>query len=448
MSASHGIDAAESSAPRDEHYTNEHSSRRRRLRTDTPEPSFQRIRYPGDGLDYRRPVLSSAGNGTRDGSQVNGRHEGAAGEGNVRTHATVIDLTDDDFTEESQTSERPAPAPVRPAPAASSRAQRLPRFDRNIIDVEGVDDDEDLENNTSTRNLPGANYLALPPRTAAGTWTRPQFSSLRRPTRPPSPPAEMDEVEFVEARPRRGARIRQPSPRYMRPPHRLRSLTPYPDGLSEEGVIDLTAEEDDDDVVLLNSRRREGSDNSNDGGANAARPYSAVRDLRLMGPVAERLRDQGFEMGSRLLDRLQGMVRYEAAVNQPPPARDHTNQNHSGHRHHHHHRAANLHHHHRRNEAPRGFGNIRPGGIDIVMDHAMVGFDLGLEGGNRPPTPKYSPPPEPEAGFTRAPKEDEEVVCPNCGDELAVGEGEAKQEIWVVKACGHVRSTCVFMVVD
>jgi pre-mRNA-processing factor 19 len=75
------------------------------------------------------------------------------------------------------------------------------------------------------------------------------------------------------------------------------------------------------------------------------------------------------------------------------------------------------------------------------MDYDMTGFDLGLPGGNRPPTPKYSPPPEPEEGFTRGPGEDEVVVCPNCGDELAVGEGEVKQEIWVVKGCGHVSLT-------
>jgi hypothetical protein len=30
------------------------------------------------------------------------------------------------------------------------------------------------------------------------------------------------------------------------------------------------------------------------------------------------------------------------------------------------------------------------------------------------------------------------VVCPNCGDELAVGKDEIKQQIWVVKSCGHV----------
>ena len=80
-----------------------------------------------------------------------------------------------------------------------------------------------------------------------------------------------------------------------------------------------------------------------------------------------------------------------------------------------------------------GLGNL-PG----AMDYGMTGFDMGIQDGNRPPTPKYSPPPEPEKGFTRSPDEDEVVVCPNCGDELAVGVEEAKQEVWVVKGCGHV----------
>jgi pre-mRNA-processing factor 19 len=76
--------------------------------------------------------------------------------------------------------------------------------------------------------------------------------------------------------------------------------------------------------------------------------------------------------------------------------------------------------------------------MPIMMNYGMTAFDMGIEGGNRPPTPKYSPPPEPEAGFTRSPEENEVVVCPNCGDELAMGDSDVKQEVWVVKGCGHV----------
>jgi hypothetical protein len=68
-------------------------------------------------------------------------------------------------------------------------------------------------------------------------------------------------------------------------------------------------------------------------------------------------------------------------------------------------------------------------------------FDMGLPGGNRVPSPKYEPPKDAAPGFTRTPGEDEVVVCPNCGDELATGPDEMKQELWVIKACGHV--SCV-----
>lgn len=50
-----------------------------------------------------------------------------------------------------------------------------------------------------------------------------------------------------------------------------------------------------------------------------------------------------------------------------------------------------------------------------------------------------APSPAPE-GFTRTLGEDDAAVCPNCYWELGTGEGQ-KQEIWVAKPCGHVRSS-------
>lgn len=77
--------------------------------------------------------------------------------------------------------------------------------------------------------------------------------------------------------------------------------------------------------------------------------------------------------------------------------------------------------------------------IPGAMNYETTGFDLGFDGGpDRAPTPKYEPPPDPDLGFTRNPAEDEVVVCPNCGDELAMGETELKQQVWVIKHCGHV----------
>jgi hypothetical protein len=77
---------------------------------------------------------------------------------------------------------------------------------------------------------------------------------------------------------------------------------------------------------------------------------------------------------------------------------------------------------------------------DIMMNYEIAGFDMGF-GIVQPATPKYEPPPPAAKGFTRSPTEDEEVVCPNCGDELAVAKDEMKQQVWVVKACGHVSET-------
>ena len=77
-------------------------------------------------------------------------------------------------------------------------------------------------------------------------------------------------------------------------------------------------------------------------------------------------------------------------------------------------------------------------------------FDFGLQGFNlehpsrpverTPRLPTYNPPPAARAGFTRDLKEDDILVCPNCDDELGVGDNDIKRQVWVVKPCGHVSS--------
>ena len=75
------------------------------------------------------------------------------------------------------------------------------------------------------------------------------------------------------------------------------------------------------------------------------------------------------------------------------------------------------------------------GGVDVafeIPDFATPVFDTPP-----PRQPEYKPPsPAPER-FTRNVGEHDVVVCPNCGDELGTGD-EYKQQIWVVKQCGHV----------
>ena len=50
-------------------------------------------------------------------------------------------------------------------------------------------------------------------------------------------------------------------------------------------------------------------------------------------------------------------------------------------------------------------------------------------------------PPAPE-GFTMSPEEGDVLTCPNCDEELCTGDKPQKKQVWVIKACGHVRTSC------
>ncbi|KAI4279311.1 MAG: hypothetical protein LQ337_000342 [Flavoplaca oasis] len=80
---------------------------------------------------------------------------------------------------------------------------------------------------------------------------------------------------------------------------------------------------------------------------------------------------------------------------------------------------------------------ILPGDLDFVTQ----GFQMG-DVTNRqqpPPLPTYDAPSPAMQGFTRSPKEDDVLVCPMCGNELGTGKSERNRQVWVIKACGHVR---------
>lgn len=78
------------------------------------------------------------------------------------------------------------------------------------------------------------------------------------------------------------------------------------------------------------------------------------------------------------------------------------------------------------------------------LNFAAQGFamDLGNQAaGNaraRPPPPTYDPPSPPRAGYTRDPREEDILLCPNCEEELGVGGNETKKQVWVIRKCGHV----------
>lgn len=440
MSASHR--ESSSDPPRDTHYDSEHSSRRRRLRTDLPHLP---IHYPGDGLDFRRPVMTTSVPHQRF------EHESRT---STRSRAAVIDLTDEDaVNERSESSEAPPRDFNLPRGYPRAHAQRLPRFGRDVIEVdssgEGEDENEGEELGEDLSNLPGANYLALPHRRA-----RPHLSGLRRPARPPSPPTDMDDVEFLEERPRArprageraGSRVSSLEPTRARI-LRERTVTPYPTGVGE--TIDLT-EDNDDDIVHLNTRQRPAPNNT--------QPAAAAGGFGL-GNIAAILREGGQRYGERLMQRLQGIAGLDGELMAQHQAYDHFNHNHNqnhdqpyppryphleaqvaalqAQRRH----AARARAHRGRPttgaRAPRAAVPAMPMPLPGMMDYTQPAFDMNIVGGG-PPTPTYTPPPPPEKGFTRGPEEDEVVVCPNCGDELAMGESEVKQEVWIVKGCGHV----------
>ncbi len=89
--------------------------------------------------------------------------------------------------------------------------------------------------------------------------------------------------------------------------------------------------------------------------------------------------------------------------------------------------------------------NIPGSNFDLParLDYLQAGFDLD-EPARRQPQPRlptYNAPSPAQEGFTRTPKEDDVLVCPNCDDELGLGDDEIKRQVWVVKACGHVCTT-------
>lgn len=75
------------------------------------------------------------------------------------------------------------------------------------------------------------------------------------------------------------------------------------------------------------------------------------------------------------------------------------------------------------------------------LNYEAQGFELiGTTRSSSPPraTSPYKAPKASAPGYTRKIEEDDIVVCPHCGDELGMGDNDLKQQIWVVKQCGHV----------
>jgi hypothetical protein len=361
----------------------------------------------------------------------------------------VVDLLDDEgdlFV--NQEEEEAVPAPVAAVAEEGSghvrsrAAQRMPRFGRDIIDIASSDDEDDRplmqrqpHNDLHLPHPQGqSEHQSYDPRTRRTT------SGLHRPgrIRGPSPPMDADEVQIVSSRPRSRQQSRRATPTVAQP----RSITPYP-GNPHNETIDLTAD-DDDDIIVTRTRIA-------NGGVNAHRPAMAgtgvgTREEEVdyggwgIGRLHNRIRQQQVHMGGfpgRLFGGLFGEPQQEAEPLDDRAARHHAAararqaEN----------RPANM----LRSQTPPDFRQVQPtagahafGAMGNMMDFGMLDFEAAEAIGMRPSTPPYAAPAAPSSGFTRSPEEDEEVVCPNCGDELTMGKTEEKQQLWVLKGCGHV----------
>jgi len=412
--------------------------------------------YPRDGYDFRAPVMSS-----QNGSNMERTHH----------EQNTIDLTGDRNDHSPAHMRRPLPyvsdGGFAEVPGPSSRNQRPPRFDRNIINLEHSDEEDHTTRQSqhytrSSHSLGQStaqddDSLFIPdtsndyPHFTAGTHSRPRptTSGLRPGYMRQHPPAAgNDELQVLGYR----SISRQPSGRST-------PALPRPSETANNAgsaTIDLTADDDDDDVIHTSTRTLPG--------INSDRPAMAgsgvgTRERPVFGiaHLAQAMRARGASPG--IFDRFPGLG---AADMDDPAARARAHQRLTRdnadqlrrQREFLERRNARMRDDERRGEQEqrlerrqivRGGRTIRvpPQILDVRMDFGAVAFDLGLNGPARPATPKYEPPPPAEKGFTRSPEEDEEVVCPNCGDELAVSEDETKAQVWVVKGCGHVSGPCV-----
>ncbi len=80
---------------------------------------------------------------------------------------------------------------------------------------------------------------------------------------------------------------------------------------------------------------------------------------------------------------------------------------------------------------------------EVILDYALSSFSMEPAAGRheeRRRRDAYKPPSPAPEGFSRTLGEDDVAICPNCDWELGTGEGK-KQEIWVAKQCGHVRTS-------
>ncbi|CZT23481.1 uncharacterized protein RCC_09195 [Ramularia collo-cygni] len=364
----------------DHHYNNAHAAHRH-----TPlalPPTARRPRYAGDGLDYRRPTTTT--------SSTTSTRAASAGMGN---NSTVIDLTlEEDSSRSARTEPEASLAAVTPEPGPSRAQQRVPNFhSHNIFDIESDAEEREEQEREPSRGGPSAHH------------TRRQDHNQHHHLPAPHYPLHRDH-NTVNAASRNSPMAPPPRtlPAPWEPPAPRNRTAPQQTGAAarDSHTIDLTGDDDDDEVVLTDVRPRFTPQ------LNTGRPEATAGTGTRA--VVDRMFGAAGAAPAALMERIFGFggaVAGGAVVGGAQPGTAH---------------------------------NVRlavPHGLNVNLEYTIAAFAVGEA--LRPPTPKYEEPPDAEPGFTRSPGEDEEVVCPNCGDELCMGDNDVKQQVWVVKACGH-----------
>lgn len=382
----------------DPHYDNEHRIRRARLRLPPLDP---RNRFPGDGFDFRRPVMAPVG---------------ADRIGDISAADSPMETID--LTREAE--------PEAPQPAPGSRAQRLPRYGRDIIDISSSEDEAE------------AQPVGTTPSQSAPT-NRPSQTSQRltRDSESPLFVQQDDDLEFLHSRPLSRLTSRNTSAM----PGALDSRR------EDSDFIDLTESADaDDDLLMVGARsissvnRQQPIMSSGVGvrDANNIQPPMMERLSRYIAAHHNSLPDfgnlayQSVADFSRIWTSRLDLVNANVSIARN---RSHPDRPRNGHTH----------------TTNTSNAQSRHGvGLPLSLNYTNPAFDLNPGSRQSPAVQQYEAPGLAAEGFTRNPGEDEEVVCPNCGKELAVGDEEVQRELWVIKQCGHVSltSSCERMVAD
>ncbi|KAL8683790.1 MAG: hypothetical protein Q9186_000276 [Xanthomendoza sp. 1 TL-2023] len=194
---------------------------------------------------------------------------------------------------------------------------------------------------------------------------------------------------------------------------------------STRATIDSSSQSPDLELLEVRSIR---SQNASDTEARRrtearqARPQSTLRP-----PASSHTDHRPFSVGG-----WTGLRQHAQGHHHAPQSALHLHQFiHSNHHHGHHHAPADVLFLHENRDI------ILPGDLDFVTQGFRMGDVTARQPQPAPPT--YDAPSPARKGFTRSPKEEDMLVCPNCENELGTGKDDIKRQVWVVKACGHVR---------